>query len=190
MLFRSIAPAALNDPNYKALIGAQQNKVLEEPQVEEDKVKLPKELYLVGINDNKDPDVLAVRQYLLGRGLTTGDMLRWRISATRLGGFRRKAIIPSFDVDGNPNYYITRSIDDSPFKYNNCKRLKTEIVFNEIDIDWSQPVTLVEGVFDAIKCPENTIPVLGSSLPRESLDRKSTRLNSSHMSESRMPSSA
>ena len=168
-LFRKMAPAALGDPNCEPLLEGQHKRQNEEIQVEEDKVNFPKELYLVGMNENKDPDVLAVRQYLSGRGLTTGDMLRWRISATKSGNLKRKAIIPSFDADGEPNYYVARTIDDSPFRYNNCKRQKTEIVFNEIDIDWSQPVTLVEGVFDAIKCPENTIPVLGSSLPRESL---------------------
>ena len=33
-------------------------------------------------------------------------------------------------------------------------------------------------------------PLIGKPAPAFSLDRKSTRLNSSHMSESRMPSSA
>lgn len=169
-LFRKFAPNALSDPNCEELIGPQQDRHSNRVQLDEDedKVKLPENLHLAGA-DSKDPDTLAVRQYLIGRGLTTGDMFRWRISATRHGPFRRKAIVPSFDADGEPNYFIARAIDDSPFKYKNCKRQKTEIVFNEIDIDWSKPVTLVEGVFDAMKCPENTIPVLGSSLPRDSL---------------------
>ena len=168
-LFRKMAPAALSDPDCEPLFEGRQKRQNEEVQVEEDPVNLPEELYLVGMNENRDPDIQAVRQYLMGRGLTTSDMLRWRIAATKYGSLKRKAIVPSFDAEGEPNYYVARVIDDSPFKYNNCKRQKTEIVFNEIDIDWSQPIALVEGVFDAIKCPENTIPVLGSSLPRESL---------------------
>ena len=31
-------------------------------------------------------------------------------------------------------------------------------------VDWDEPITLVEGVFDAIAGGENTIPVLGSTL--------------------------
>jgi hypothetical protein len=164
-----MAPAALGDPACEQLFANDRKKQAEEIHEEEDSVNFPKELYLVGESKNYDPDLQAVRRYLLGRGLTPGDMLRWRISATKAGRLKRKAIVPSFDAEGEPNYYVARSIDDSFFKYNNCKRKKTEIVFNEIDIDWSQHVTLVEGVFDAMKCPENTVPVLGSSLPRESL---------------------
>lgn len=168
-LFRKLAPSAFSDPACEVLFGGQQKNASDAEEVPEDKVKFPKELFLVGLSSVRDPDILAVRQYLLGRGLTVSDMLRWRISATKSGSLKRKAIIPSFDSEGEPNYYVARTIDDSSFKYNNCKRKKTEIIFNEIDIDWNQPVTLVEGVFDAIKCPENTVPILGSSLPRESV---------------------
>ena len=42
------------------------------------------------------------------------------------------------------------------------------LIFNEIDVDWSKPVTLCEGVFDMFKCGENAIPMLGSSLNEES----------------------
>ena len=169
-LFKKLVPEALKDPQCIPLFEGQRpqhTEIQSEPQPEE--VNLPKELFLVGLNEIRDPDISSVRQYLLGRGLTTGDMLRWRISATKSGSLRRKAIIPSFDTLGEPNYFVSRSIDETPYKYKNCKRQKTEIVFNEIDIDWSQPVVLVEGVFDAIKSPENTIPILGSSLPKNSL---------------------
>ena len=54
-------------------------------------------------------------------------------------------------------------------KYRNASNKKNDIVFNEIDIDWSRPIVLVEGVFDAFKAPENTIPLLGSSLSKSSL---------------------
>ena len=166
-LMRKAAPKSLSDPSVSFLFDnvRKESKVVE---AEAEKFKLPDELYLVGTEESHDPDVAAVRRYLEGRGLTKSDMLRWRISATKSGGFRRKAIIPSFDADGEPNYFIARAIDDGKFKYQNSKRPKVEIIFNEVDIDWTQPVTLVEGVFDAIKCPENTIPVLGSSLPKDS----------------------
>ena len=85
------------------------------------------------------------------------------------GSFRRKAIIPSFDNEGNLNYYVARSIDDlGSFRYKNAKVSKEKVIFNEIDIDWKKPLVLVEGVFDAIKCPENTVPILGSSLSNRS----------------------
>ena len=37
------------------------------------------------------------------------------------------------------------------------------IIFNDLLIDWDEPITLVEGPFDSIKM-KNSIPVLGSTL--------------------------
>lgn len=167
-LLKKVAPQSLSDPAIMTMTEhfvGQQNSHEEE---KEEKVEFPPELHLVGVEDYNDPDISAVKRYLEHRGVSKADMMRWRISATKSGSFRRSAIIPSFDAIGQPNYFVSRRIDESKFKYNNCKRPKTEIIFNEIDIDWSKPIILVEGVFDAINCPENTIPVLGSSLPKTS----------------------
>ena len=117
---------------------------------------------------SKDPDARAIVRYLKGRGMTTQDIYRWRVCFSSRFPFIRKAIFPSHDALGELNYYVSRSIDNSVYKYTNAKIPKSSIVFNEIDIDWSQPVILVEGVFDAVKCPDNTVPVLGSSLPKKS----------------------
>jgi hypothetical protein len=43
-----------------------------------------------------------------------------------------------------------------------------DICFNELYLDWDKDVTLVEGVFDAVKC-DNAIPLLGSTLSPDSL---------------------
>jgi len=139
--------------------------------IEEDdqkEVVLPAGLFPI-YRDTRDPDVKAVRNYLLKRGMTVSDMYRWRVLTTTNGTFRRYAVFPSFDSTGCLNYYLGRSIDDAVIRYKNAKKKKTTIVFNEIDIDWKQPVCLVEGVFDAIKSPENTIPIMGSELSKGSL---------------------
>ena len=62
------------------------------------------------------------------------------------------------------NFYVTRTIDDEVkfAKYKNCDASKKDIVFNEHLIDWSAPVVLVEGIFDAVKAGNNSIPILGS----------------------------
>ena len=113
--------------------------------------------------------MIATKKYLARRGISEKDLMRWRILGTPSGEFRRKAIIPSFDEFGKLNYYVARAIDDAGnFRYKNAKVSKENIIFNEIDIDWSKPIVLVEGVFDAIKCPENTVPILGSSLSKAS----------------------
>ena len=37
-----------------------------------------------------------------------------------------------------------------------------------MNIDWDEPIVLVEGVFDAIAAGENAIPILGSTLREQS----------------------
>lgn len=128
-------------------------------------VFLPKGLVPV-FRETKDPDVRAVRNYLKKRGLTAKDMHRWRIMTSSSGEYRRYAVFPSFDASGKLNYFLGRAIDDEVIRYKNAKNKKSKIVFNEIDIDWTKTVYLVEGVFDAVKCPENTIAMLGSEMPK------------------------
>lgn len=167
-LFRKTFPKSLRDPDCEVLFEGQRDEQHASEELEKPKVELPEDIILVGTDESKDPDVLAVKKYLSERGISRGDMLRWRICAAKTGNLCRRAIIPSFDSEGKLNYYTARSIDENKFKYKNSQTNKTEIIFNEIDVDWSKPVILVEGVFDAMKCPENTIPVLGSELSKKS----------------------
>ena len=138
---------------------------IEEKRVE---VELPTDSVFV-LKAGKDPDRKAAVNYLYSRGLTKRDIYRWRIMYSSQRQYRRRVIIPSFDVDGKLSYYIARSIDKNRIpKYLNSKIPKNEIIFNEIDVDWRDPITLVEGVFDAMKCADNVIPILGSSLSKSS----------------------
>lgn len=138
-----------------------------EPTVQQ-QIQLPKGAFFIG-NDSRDPDHLAAINYLKARGLSKGDIFRWRMLVSSTGRFRRRIIIPSFSEEGQLNYFVSRAIDaDKKPKYVNSYVPKKEVVFNEIDVDWTKPVVLVEGVFDAVKSPENTIPILGSSLSRNS----------------------
>jgi DNA primase len=144
----------------------QKNIDIEEEELE---LELPKGAVLLSDTRIKDPDLIATKKYLFKRGLLEKDLLRWRILGTPIGSFRRKAIIPSFDALGHLNYFVARSIDESgSYRYKNSNVSKRSVIFNEIDIIWNEPIILVEGVFDAINCPENTIPILGSSLSKGS----------------------
>lgn len=162
-LFRKYAPSHYQP--CKSIFGIDNSD--KAPEVEED-VSFPEDAKLVA-DFSSDPDARDVYVYLKNRGLSRIDMYRWRVCTSSEFGYRRKAIFPSFDDSGKINYFVARSIDETKFKYNNAKVPKSGIVFNEIDMDWKQPVILVEGVFDAAKCPDNTAVALGSTLPRSSL---------------------
>jgi DNA primase len=102
-------------------------------------------------------------KYLHSRGLTRQDILKWKIGYCGSGKFGGRIIIPSFNNDGNVNYFVARSYVGHQRKYLN-PRAEKDIIFNQLSIDWDSPVILVEGVFDAIVAGENAIPILGSTL--------------------------
>ncbi len=137
---------------------------------EEVQITLPKGFVLLGASQKSlDPDIRAVIRYVTRRGLSYRDMWYYRLGTCTSGKFRRRVIIPSFDFEGRLNYYVGRAIDrDETRRYVNARVPRSTIVFNEINIDWSLPLTLVEGPFDLMKCDDNTVPLLGSSLPRDS----------------------
>jgi len=105
--------------------------------------------------------------YLRGRGLSKNEILKWKIGYCRKGKYAGRIIIPSFNDNGDCNYFIARSYVGHGRRYLNppCGR---DIVFNELNIDWDEPVIIVEGVFDAIVAGDNAIPILGSTLREDS----------------------
>ena len=118
----------------------------------------------------KDPDIRETLRYVKSRGLSSKDMWYFRMGTCLTGNFRRRVIIPSFDESGKLNYFSARSIDEvSRMKYINARVPKTEIIFNEMNIDWTKELVLVEGPFDLTKCSENATCLLGSHLSHDSL---------------------
>jgi hypothetical protein len=133
-------------------------------------IKLPKGFRLLGSEYNSiDPDLKSVLRYLRRRGIKKRDLWYYRLGTCTSGRFRRRIIIPSFDLDGKLNYYVGRAIDsDIVQRYINARVPKIEIIFNEINLRWDQELTLVEGPFDLMKCNDNATCLLGSGLSSES----------------------
>ena len=106
-------------------------------------------------------------RYLASRGLGRKEILKWKIGYCKEGRYGGRIIIPSFDMDGDCNYFIARSYVGHKRRYLN-PTANRDIVFNELMVDWDEPIILVEGVFDAIKAGQNAIPILGSTLREKS----------------------
>lgn len=108
-------------------------------------------------------------KYLTSRGLDLDDVYQWQIGYADDGRYEGRVIFPSFDRSGQVNYYVARSfVGDGYPKYMTADGPHTEIVFNELYINWDEPVRLVEGVFDAVKASPNSIPLLGNFLHEDS----------------------
>ncbi len=82
------------------------------------------------------------------------------------GKYKNRIIIPSFNLEGNLDYFIARAYNRNSIKYLNPP-LSKDLIFNQLFLDTTKPITLVEGVFDVIVA-ENAIPILGSSLQENS----------------------
>jgi DNA primase len=90
--------------------------------------------------------------------------LRYNIGYCDGGQFHGRVLIPSYDASGQLNFYSTRSVfEDAKMKYVNSYSSKDIIGF-EMFVDYNQPITLVEGAFDAIAIRNNAIPLFGKTL--------------------------
>ena len=150
--------------------------LLKAPPVEEaQKISLPEEFICLG-NKNLPISAKAPLRYLKKRGITKKDIVKWKIGYCPVGQYKNRIIVPSFDDNGYCNYFIARAYTDDWLKYKNPPATK-DIIFNDLYVDWSKELTLVEGVFDAIKA-ENAIPLLGSTLSENShLFKKLAQIN-------------
>ncbi len=111
--------------------------------------------------DKKNPIEAHAIKYLKDRGITKKHIIRYNIGFCAKGLYAGRVIIPSYDSRNQLNYFIARSIfPDEKQKYKNPPVSKDVIVFAN-QIDWKQPITLCEGVFDAIALKRNAIPLLG-----------------------------
>ena len=113
-----------------------------------------------------NPTFRKVKEYARKRGITKGDIIRYNIGYCDSGHYAGRIIIPSYDMDNRLNYFIARSVfDEEKFKYKNPPVSKNIIMF-ENQINWNEPITLVEGVFDAMAVKRNAIPLLGKFIPK------------------------
>jgi len=124
-------------------------------------VSLPPEFQLI-LNGNKtNPEFRNALMYLKNRGITRQDIVRYSIGYCETGPYAKMLIIPSYDTEGKLNFFTGRSYyKDSSFKHKNPKVSKDVIGF-DLFVNWDEPITIVEGVFDAIAVKRNAIPLFG-----------------------------
>lgn len=107
-----------------------------------------------------------ILKFLYDRGLTKQDILKWKIGYCPSGDYKERVVVPSFNEDGDVNYFIARTYGRDWMKYKNPPASR-DIIFNELYVDFDDDLVIVEGVFDAIVAG-NAVPILGSSLKEDS----------------------
>ena len=106
--------------------------------------------------------------YLKKRGLTEQDILYWKVGFCFDGEYKDRIVFPSFNISGDLNYYVGRLITGEKFNKFKMPPASKDIIFNELYLDFDSDIILVEGIFDAIKAGQNSVPMLGSTLREES----------------------
>jgi DNA primase len=142
------------------LIRPQEEGSREKPKI---RLRLPE-----GYTKFKDSNIRFIPHreaitYLYSRGITDEMIEKYDIGYTVKGEYAYRVIIPSYDMDDNLNYFVSRAWVPNKMKYKNPSVPKDEIIFNESRINWEENVYLCEGVFDAFFLP-NPIPMLGKML--------------------------
>ena len=125
-------------------------------------VKLPRDFKSMYEKSNS-PVYKQAMMYLLKRGVTGNDILKYNIGYCEEGAYRNRVIIPSYDKNGSLNYFVGRDVYNSKLKYKNPPVSKDVIGF-ELFINWDEPLILCEGVFDAIAIKRNAIPLFGKTV--------------------------
>lgn len=104
-------------------------------------------------------------KYLVSRGITDEIIKKYKIGYTVKGDFAYRIIVPSFNSEGQLNYYVARAWTPKKMKYKNPAVPKDEIIFNEGLIDWDKDIYLVEGAFDSFFL-DNPLVMLGKKMSR------------------------
>lgn len=140
---------------------------IEENYVEE--LRLPKGFILLAevMNDSSTEIKQAIWYLKHRRKILDRDFWYFKYGITLEDErYKNRIIIPSFDEEGDLNFFTTRSIRDKiSLKSVHCNQAKrTGMAFNEINVDWSEELTIVEGPFDLVRCNDNATCMLGSDL--------------------------
>lgn len=127
-------------------------------------IVLPKEFISLSQFMTKKYDNILSKHalnYLKNRDVSSDDILKYNIGFCPYGQYGKRIIVPSYDKDGILNYFIARSFDDNFIKYKNPPQGVKDIIGFELYINWSAPIIIVEGIFDALRIKRNVIPLFG-----------------------------
>lgn len=158
-LFKQVQASPEQFSELKKLVktGAEVQEV-----VVEHTLSLPKELK--SLVDNNDIIARHAKAYLKSRNISIDDIIKYNIGYCDGGRYANMVIIPSYDENGNLNYFTGRSFEKNPYvKYRNPE-VSRDIIPFELFINWDSPLVLCEGPFDAIAIKRNAIPLLGKNI--------------------------
>jgi len=109
------------------------------------KLQLPKEFKQLYFKPTGsfNPSYNQAIYYLNKRAITKADIVKYNIGYCEDGLYGGRVIIPSYDDNGDLNYFVARSFyEDEKMKYKNPPVSRDVIVF-ENQINWNEPIKRV-----------------------------------------------
>jgi len=167
-LFKKVGASYEYYEELKELVG-DIPKYKKNTDVSKEVVQLPKE-YKPLWNGGDSIVKRHALSYLYKRGITDEDILKYDIGYCDSGLYSNRIIIPSYDSDGQLNFFVGRDFYNSKLKYRNSPTSKDIIGF-DLFINWDEPIILCEGVFDAMAFKRNAVPLFGKTVMK-SLQKK------------------
>ena len=132
--------------------------------VDDKRAELPKEFISLVNPSLNNLTAKHALYYLKNRNITKEDIIKYNIGYCEFGIFSNMIIIPSYNTNGNLNYFTARNFNkNSSIKYKNPD-VPRDIIGLEHFINWNVPITLCEGMFDAIAIKRNVVPLLGKNI--------------------------
>tara|TARA_Y100000034_G_scaffold137039_1_gene219443 strand:+ start:12131 stop:13135 length:1005 start_codon:yes stop_codon:yes gene_type:complete len=141
-----------------------------EPSVSLPQTFVPLSIFILKQSTKYEKQMQNALKYLKEeRDLSDSDIIINMLGISTNKDYYGYIVIPSFDSEGELNYFTGRSYFGHKYRYKNCHSNRISIIFNEINVNWNKELLLVEGPFDVIKSRVNATCLLGSALNKRSL---------------------
>jgi hypothetical protein len=129
-------------------------------------VELPKEFKpFIELKKTDITSKHALKYLIKDRGITFEDIIKYNLGYCETGRYKNKIIIPSYSKEGKLDYFVARSFEEDAFQKMDAPQSDKNIIVGfESTIDFSLPIILCEGVFDAISIKRNAIPLFGKTI--------------------------
>ena len=167
-LFKALKVSSKKITQLKDILGTTEKYDI---VVSNTKVELPQEyksLYNLTKSDIHARHALA---YLKKRGITTMDVLKYQIGYCEKGRYANKIIIPTYNADGQLDYFVARSFEKEPSRKYDAPSSDKNIIGFENMINWDIPIVLCEGAFDVIAIKRNAIPLFGKNISKKLMQK-------------------
>lgn len=99
--------------------------------------------------------------YLRRRGVADNAIVLYRMGYMDTGDLSGRVVIPSFDAHGSVNFWSARTIWDAVRPSYKLPEASKDVVSNEHMVNWTDPIYLVEGIFDEIAIGPQAISLYG-----------------------------